>query len=107
MIKAMTDGEWRVTRYVNNGTDITADFADYRFKFQKNNTVDAVKNGTVEKSGTWAANAEARTIASNFVAANPTVTLLNGTWTITKNSWTYVEANQTSGSEVRTLRLDK
>jgi hypothetical protein len=35
------------------------------------------------------------------------ISLINGTWKITKNSWTFVEATQTNGLEIKTLRLDK
>jgi dipeptidyl-peptidase-4 len=35
------------------------------------------------------------------------VTLINGTWNITRNSWTYVEATQTIGADVKVMRLDK
>ena len=44
---------------------------------------------------------------ANFSAAPNPIALINGTWNITKNSWTYVEASQTNGSEIKTLRLDK
>jgi hypothetical protein len=69
--------------------------------------VEAIKNGSVESKGTWEGNAGNKTIASAFNNASAIVTLLNGTWNITKNSWTYVEATQTVNGEVRMLRLDK
>jgi hypothetical protein len=45
-------------------------------------------------------------VASFPNATNPLV-LLNGTWHVTDNSWTYVKATMTVGTEVRSLRLDK
>lgn len=107
VVKAMTDGQWRVTKFTRDNTDVTTDFSAYKFQFRSNNTVEAINNGSSETTGTWSANASARTIASSFSSANATVSLLNGTWTITNNSWTFVEATQTVNSEVRTLRLDK
>lgn len=107
VIKAMTDGQWRVTKFTKGGADITADFANYKFQFYSNNTVDAINNGVVEKTGTWNADANARTITSSFVNANPPVSLCNGLWNITNNSWTFVEATQTVNGEALTLRLDK
>lgn len=107
MIKAMTDGQWRVTKLTRDGNDVTASFSPYMFQFKANETVDAIKNGTTESTGTWKGDAEKRTIVSAFSNANQTLLLLNGTWQITRNSWTYVEATQTVNSEVRTLRLDK
>jgi len=107
VIKAMTDGQWRVTKFTRDGNDVTAGFSPYMFQFKANETVDAINNGTKESTGTWKGNAEQRTISSSFSNAAQTLQLLNGTWQITRNSWTYVEATQTVNSEVRTLRLDK
>lgn len=108
VIKAMTDGQWKVTRFKRDSTDLTASFSPYLFQFRSDKTVEAINNGATESKGTWAADASAKTIASAFNGgAAATLQLLNGTWSITNNSWTFVEATQTVNSEVRTLRLDK
>ena len=107
VVKAMTDGQWRVTNFKRDTTDVTTDFSSYLFQFRTDETVQAIKNGSTEATGTWKGSAENQTIASFFTSANPTLSLLNGTWKITKNSWTFVEATQTVNNEVRTLRLDK
>ena len=77
VIMAMTDGQWGVTSFTQNGNNVTADFTSYKFKYYSNKTVDAIKNGTVEKTGNWDGDAA------------------------------YVEATQIVGSETRTMRLDK
>jgi phage-related protein len=107
IIQAMTTGQWTVTSYSRAGTDITTDFSPYKFKFNTNFTVDALNGTSVEKSGDWNADGTAQTITSNFNNATHPLVLLNGTWTITKTTWTSVEANITVGTEYRTLRLDK
>jgi len=107
VIKAMTDGQWRVTSFKRDNADVTAGFADYKFQFKQDKTVEAINNGTVESRGTWNGNAENKTITSAFTNAAATLMLLNGTWQITNNSWTFVEATQSINNEVRTLRLDK
>ncbi|GAA4727935.1 hypothetical protein GCM10023229_01000 [Flavisolibacter ginsenosidimutans] len=108
VVKAMTDGQWKVTRFKRDTADVTANFAPYLFQFRTDNTVEALNNNAVESKGSWAADAAARTIVSSFNNnAALTLQLLNGTWTITNNSWTFVEAIQTVNGEVRTLRLDK
>ncbi len=104
---AITSGQWKVSRFVKNGSDITSEFTGYKFQFQSNRTVDAMKEGSVNASGTWAANVENRSIASNFPNVQNPLLLLNGVWIITRNSWTFVEANQTINNETYTLRLDK
>lgn len=107
VIKALTDGQWHITNFVNNGTNITADFANYKFQYYSNKTVDAIKNGTVEKTGTWDGDATAMTTYANFIAPAYPLNLINGTWHIDRNSWTYVEATQTIGTETKMMRLDK
>lgn len=107
VIKAMTDGQWKITSFTQNGTNITADFALYQFKYYSNKTVDAIKNGTVEKTGTWDGDASAMTTWANFTSPPYPLNLINGSWHIDRNSWTYVEATQVNGSETKTMRLDK
>ena len=108
VMKAMTDGQWKVTKFKRDTADVTAGFAPYQFQFRSDNIVEAINNSAVESKGSWSADAAARTIASSFNGnAATTLQLLNGTWTITNNSWTFVEAAQTVNGELRTLRLDK
>lgn len=107
VILAMTDGQWGVTNFTLNGTNITTDFASYKFKYYSNKTVDAIKSGTVEKTGTWDGNASTMTTSANFTGAAYPLNLINGSWHIDRNSWTYVEATQVTGTETRTMRLDK
>jgi hypothetical protein len=107
VIKAMTDGRWIVTSFTLNGSPITSDFANYKFKYYSNKTVDAINNGTVEKTGTWDGNSSTMTTSANFIGAAYPLTLINGNWHIDRNSWTYVEASQAVGSETKTMRLGK
>ena len=107
VILAMTSGQWKMTSFSLNGTDRTPDFATYRFKYNSNYTVDAIRNGTVERSGTWNGSASTMTIAANFPGATTPIDLINGNWNITRNGWTYVEATQTQNGDNKSLRLDK
>ena len=107
IMKAMTDGEWKVTHFDTDGTDITSDFSTYKFKYHKDYTVDAINNGTVERTGDWEGDASNMNITAEFQSPTHPISLINGTWHITDNSWTYVVATMTVGSEVRNLRLDK
>jgi lipopolysaccharide export LptBFGC system permease protein LptF len=107
VIKAMTEGQWQVSSFTKGSENKTADFSPYRFQFRSNKTVEAINNGTQEKTGSWEADPNNRTITSNFSNATATVMLLNGTWRITSNSWDFVEATQTVNNEVLKLRLDK
>jgi hypothetical protein len=107
VIRAMTDGEWVISSFTVNGTPTTPDYSLYKFKYYSNRTVDAIKSGTVEKTGTWDGNTTTMIISANFSAATYPLNQINGSWLITRNGWTYVEATQTVGPDVKTLRLDK
>jgi hypothetical protein len=107
IMTAMTDGQWVITSFTTNGSDITADYTGYKFQYFRDYTVTAIKNGTVERTGSWQPDAPNMNISANFPNATYPVSLISGTWHITDNSWTYVVANMTVGSEIRTLRLEK
>lgn len=107
VIKAMTDGQWKISSFTHNGSDITASFSTYKFQYYSNKTVDAINNGTVEKTGTWDGDASSMTTSANFEGVAAPLSLINGSWKILNNSWTYVVASQTVGSETKTMRLDK
>ena len=107
VIDAMTSGEWVVTSYTKAGNSMTNSFSGYTFQFKKNQTVDALKSSAVEKTGTWVGDGTKGTIQALFSNANETLTLLNGTWQITKTSWTSVDAYLVGSSEQTLLRLDK
>lgn len=108
VIKAMTDGQWKVTSFIVNGNNVTADFTNYRFKYYSNKTVDAINNTVVEKTGSWDGDASTMTTWAQFTGAANPLALINGSWHIDRNSWTYVEASQnTVAGDVKTMRLDK
>ncbi|OYW17755.1 MAG: hypothetical protein B7Z54_07500 [Sphingobacteriales bacterium 12-47-4] len=69
--------------------------------------MDAIKNGSVETTGTWEGNTSNQTITATFTSATDPVGLLTGVWTVTDNGWTFVEANNNAGGQTKTLRLDK
>ncbi len=107
VLDAMTSGIWEITKFTVDGTNITNDFAGYSFQYHKNETVDAIKNGSIQTTGSWSGDAANMRISANFTNVSEPLLLINGQWSITNNSWTFVEASQTVGSQVKTLRLDK
>lgn len=107
VITAMTNGQWQITKFERNGSDVTNDFNGYKFQYYKNYTVDAIKNGAVEKTGTWDGDPGNMSIMANFPGAAHPLTLINGNWHIDNNSWTYVVASQTLVGETKKLRLEK
>ena len=107
LMNLITNGQWKVTSFKKGSEDVTGQFAPYNFQFKKNETVDAIKNGTVEKTGTWLGSATERTIKSSFGNVTEPLSLLNGTWLISKTSTTHVEASQEVNGQILSLRLDK
>jgi hypothetical protein len=107
VIAAMTSGQWAITKFVYNSNTITTDFSPYKFQYYENKTVDAIKNGAVEKTGTWDGDASNMTTSANFTNVTAPLSLINGSWHIDDSGWTYVLASQNAGGETKTMRLDK
>jgi hypothetical protein len=107
VLLAMTNGQWKITSFTVNSNNISSDFADYKFKYHSNKTVDAVKNGLIERTGLWDGNSANKTTWAEFSGAAHPIVLINGTWNIVNNSWIHVTASQTNGAETKVMRLDK
>jgi len=107
ILDAMTDGQWVITSFSIDGVDHTADFSTYKFQYFRNKTVQAINNGSVEKTGNWDGDADAMTTSADFPSATSPISWLNGTWHIDNNSWTFVVASLVTGGETRNMRLEK
>src|ERR1700753_3280548 len=77
-IAIMTDGQWYVSHYEQNDSDITASLSNYLFKFNADNTVTATRNDTAVQ-GQWSDNISSLTITANFPSAGAPLDLLNET----------------------------
>ena len=98
VVKAVTDGQWKVMWYHCNGAYVNSYFTPYTFQFKENNTVDAINNGVVENTGSWQASAESKTITSHFSnTTSDALICLNHTWTIKTSTWTSVNAYRVNG----------
>jgi len=104
----ITTGQWKVASLIKGGADYSADFSSYQFQFKSNNTVDAIKSGVVQKSGSWEGDAINYTIKSSFPAdAQLPLPYLNGTWQITDGGTDFVVASKTENGVISSLRLEK
>lgn len=106
VVKAMTDGVWKVDTYIELSTDITIDFLNYDFKFNADGTVTGTRSGIVS-NGTWNGDAANYSITSNFPTAGAPLQKLNGSWKITDSYWDYVEAEMTVATGKNILHLRK
>ena|ERR1700761_7579154 len=108
VVSAITDGQWYVTSYVQNDSDITASFSGYLFKFDANNTVTGTRAG-VSSTGSWTDNIVALTMTANFPGASAPLAYLNATWKITDSYTDSVSAKtvDTVMHTTNTLQLKK
>jgi hypothetical protein len=106
LVSLVTNGTWIVTRYLNNGTDITGSFSGYVFKFNSNGTVSGTNSGLAEQ-GTWSGDVNTRTITSEFPGAGDPLQKLNHTWKITDSYPDSVAANTTIDTTTNVLNLRK
>ena len=106
-VKAMTDGQWQVIGY-NDGAEFVSEFTDYRFQFRSNRTVEAIKNSTIESTGSWQGDGYKQEITTDYPStASTTVQRLDGVWKIVASTWTSVRATQTINGKLTTLELKK
>ena len=104
----ITDGRWRVTEFSKNSISYTGDFTGFEFQFKTNNYVDAIKNGTVQKTGTWLGDATNLTITAAFPSdtAHP-LPFLNGVWKLVDGGDNFTKATRSENGELSTLTLEK
>lgn len=107
VLSVMTEGQWVITNFVQSGDTITSDFSPYTFQFNRDYTVEAIKENTVESKGVWDGDPDTMNITASFPNATSPLSLINGVWHIDKNSLSYVIASQNNGGEEKSLRLDK
>jgi hypothetical protein len=99
LLSLMTTGQWKMSKYTANGSDITPEWNGYTFKFYENLTVDAIKNGGTISTGNWNGDYNANTFYADFpVSANDTLRKLNGTWYRDNSTSTSVDATNTATS---------
>jgi hypothetical protein len=93
-VSIVTSGEWYVSGYEQNDSNITASFSGYLFKFDANNTVTGIINGD-STVGEWLVDINAKTITSDFPGAGYPLNQLNETWLITDSYTDSVSAVST------------
>lgn len=105
---SLLDGtEWKVTSYMQGNVDRSADFSLYRFRFNRNRTIDALRNNSLEATGDFDGDIPEKTIYAHFSNAGPPLALLNATWTITTSTSKSLSANTTIINESRQLTMEK
>ena len=108
IVKAITDGRWLVSVYKEGTNDYKPEFEGYEFQFKTDRKVDAVKNSSVEATGTWNEDRVNIAIMADYpTTASTTLQRLDGTWKLKDSNWTWVKAEQTINGKLVTLELTK
>ena len=103
---AITKGLWIVDLYTEGGVVMTGDYAGYEFKFNDNETLNALKSGS-SVPGTWKPNITQYTITTNFPGATDPLDKLSSTWKLTDSDWDYVKSESSTTGIRRVLHLRK
>ena len=105
MMEVITGSDWYVEQYFEDSVNITSEFLNYTFHFNKDYTVTGTL-GTEVSTGTWEPNVSDETITSQFPTATDPVKKLNGVWKITDSYTNYVKAERatTTGKNILHLR---
>jgi hypothetical protein len=77
----ITQGDWKISSYLNNNQDQTNEFTNYTFAFKQNGTVTATDNGIV-LNGAWLEDKTTKEVLIRFTNGNVSLEKLNNVWTI-------------------------
>jgi hypothetical protein len=107
VISLITNNLWVVTQFTEGSSNLTADFAPYEFKFNRDETVLGRRTGQPDAQGTWRGDAGSMTITSSFPNGPNPLNKLTGVWNITKTTLSSVKATRTNNGVVYNLDLSK
>ena len=99
---SLKSGTWKITSYIDNGTDETADFSSFIFTFAGSGTVTAV-NSVLTATGTWSTGTDDSKHKLNLVFANPAFfDEISEDWEIVAHNSTQVSLRHISGGSGET-----
>jgi hypothetical protein len=100
----ISNGEWKVASFKDDGKDETAHFSGYTFKFESNGAVIAVKSSGTS-TGSWSSGKDDS--HTEIVISFPLAPLneLNEDWHVLKQSSTSIEMEHISGGNGGTDQL--
>ena len=106
VMDAITSGFWRVELYSEDGAVMTSDYSEYEFKFNDDETLNALKTGS-SFPGTWKSDISQYTITTNFPGAIDPLKKLSSIWKLTDSDWDYVRAESSVTGIRKVLYLRK
>lgn len=99
---SLKSGTWKVTSYVDNGTDETSSFNSFVFTFANSGTVTAV-NSILTATGTWSTGTDDSRHKLNLVFTSPALfDEISEDWEIVSHTSTQVSLRHISGGSGET-----
>lgn len=99
---SLKSGTWKVTSYVDNGTDETSSFNSFTFTFAGSGTVTAV-NSVLTATGTWSTGTDDSKHKLNLVFTNPALfDEISEDWEIVSHTSTQISLRHVSGGSGET-----
>lgn len=104
---SLTTGTWRVGTFIDNGTDKTNNFTDFKLEFNKNGVVTA-KNGTKTFTGSWWSDNQGGRLKLNLDFVNDGgFEDLTHDWNVLQQSSTQIQMSNINGDAADFLTLNK
>ena len=100
VINVATQGTWRITSYVDSGSNETSDFTGYNFTFATGNVLTAT-NGTNTYPGTWSVITDSSGLDFNIEFISPAnfADELTDDWDIVSYTATTISLRDVSGGD--------
>ena len=103
---AVTNGVWIIELYSEDGITMTTLFNGYEFKFNDNETLTALRQGSATP-GTWKTDVAQYSITTNFPGVPEPLSNLNAIWRLTDSDWTWVKSESSVSGIKKILHLRK
>jgi hypothetical protein len=107
VVNLIVSNLWVISNFTEGPANITSQFAEYEFKFNRDLSVFGRKAGQPDAVGTWRGDASAMTITSAFPSGPAPLHKLTGVWNITRTTLSSVKATRTEAGTVMNLELQK
>jgi len=103
----VTQGDWKITSFIDSGNDETHHFNGYTFTFESNGTVKAV-NGNTTRSGTWSeGNDDSRHKFYLTFPAGGSFEELNDDWQVDEKTASVIRLRDDNPASAETLVFEK
>ncbi len=89
-------GKWKITYYIDNGTDQTSHYTGYAFTFNNNGTVNAAKTGSLV-NGTWNSGNDDSTLKLVLGFSTSPFDELNDDWHVIQQTSVIIKLEDVSG----------